>query len=271
MTRVAALFLSIFVVSAAHAGEQFITLASTIEPQDSGLFGYLLPMFNAATGLSVHVIAVGTGRALAIGELGEADALLVHDPAGEAKFVANGYGIDPRNVMYDDFVIVGPSADPAHIRGTMSASMAFKLIADTGALFVSRGDDSGTNRRELQLWRAFHIQPDKRWYRVLDRGMAATLSIAAATGAYTLASRAVWANFNNPQNFEILSEGDRAAFDPFSSILVNPAKWPKGNINEDEARTWHEWLTSKPGRDAISSYHIDGKPVFLLPCDESCL
>jgi tungstate transport system substrate-binding protein len=265
MIRLIVFLLSIAAAVAAHADERFITLSSTTSTQDSGLFSHILPIFKAATGLSVHVVAVGTGQALAIGERGDADALLVHDRAGEDKFVAEGYGIDRRDVMYNDFVVVGPAGDPAHIRSVKDVHKAFSQIASTGAIFASRGDDSGTNRMELRLWRSIGLKPDKStdWYRDLGQGMGATLNIAAAMGAYTLTDRATWANFKNRQNLEILVDGDPALFNPYGSILVNPGKWPQ--VKYDDARTWHEWLTSKPGLDAITSYKINGEELFFPP------
>ena len=265
MSRIVALLLSIFIVSSASAEERFITLSSTTSTQDSGLFGHLLPIFKAATGMDVHVVAVGTGQALAIGMRGDADALLVHDRIGEDKFVADGYGIDRRDVMYNDFVIVGPSADPAHIRGLKDARTALAQIAAAKAPFASRGDDSGTNRMELRLWKSAGIQPDPHsgWYRDLGQGMGPTLNIAAGMNAYTLTDRATWANFNNRQDLEILTEGDAALFNPYGSILVNPAKWPR--VKFADAKIWHEWLTSKPGLDAIRSYKINGEELFFPP------
>ena len=269
MVQIVALILSIIVVSAAQADERFITLSSTTSTQDSGLFGFILPIFKAATGLSVHVVAVGTGQALAIGERGDADALLVHDRVGEDKFVAEGFGIDRRDVMYKDFVIVGPKSDPAHIRGLKDARKALEQIAAAAAPFASRGDDSGTNRMELRLWKSAGIQPDPRngWYRDLGQGMGATLNIAAAMDAYTLTDRATWANFKNRQNLEIVTEGDAMLFNPYGSILVNPAKWPK--VKFADAKIWHEWLTTKPGLDAITSYKINGEEVFFPPRAEA--
>jgi tungstate transport system substrate-binding protein len=201
MIRFVALLLSIVIVSSAHAEERFITLSSTTSTQDSGLFGYLLPIFKRATGIDVHVVAVGTGQALVIGQRGDADALLVHDRVGEGKFVADGFGIDRRDVMYNDFVIVGPNADPAHVRGLKDAKRALSQIAAAKAPFASRGDDSGTNRMELRLWKSAGIQPDPHsgWYRDLGQGMGATLNIAAGMNAYTLTDRATWANFKNRQ------------------------------------------------------------------------
>jgi tungstate transport system substrate-binding protein len=265
MIRIILLFLSILVVGPAWSEERFITLSSTTSTQDSGLFDHILPIFRAATGLTVHVVAVGTGQALVIGMRGDADALLVHDRIGEDKFVAEGYGIDRRDVMYNDFVIVGPNADPAHIRGLKDARIALTQIAAAKAPFASRGDDSGTNRMELRLWKSAGIQPDPHsgWYRDLGQGMGPTLNIAAGMNAYTLTDRATWANFKNRQSLEILVEGDPSLFNPYGSILVNPAKWP--NVKFSDAKIWHEWLTTKPGLDAITSYKINGEELFFPP------
>jgi tungstate transport system substrate-binding protein len=263
MIRVTALLTSIFIIGTAQADERFITLGSGMEPEDSGLFDYILPIFRALTGLTVHVVPVGTGRALTMGERGDADALLVHDPNGEAKFIGDGFGIDLRVVMHDDFVIVGPGSDPAGIRGFKNAAKAFAQIARVGVFFASRGDDGGTHRAELRLWKMAGIEPGPRdtWYRSVNGGMGRTLNIAAALNAYTLTDRATWANFSDRRGLEILITGDPALFNPYASILVNPAKWP--HVKFGDARTWHEWLTSKPGIDAIASYRINGMQVFF--------
>jgi tungstate transport system substrate-binding protein len=263
--RIVAFVLTIFAIAPAQADERFITLSSTTSTQDSGLFGHVLPIFTAASGITVHVVAVGTGQALAIGARGDADALLVHDRVGEDKFVADGFGIDRRDVMYNDFVIVGPNSDPAYIRGLKNAREALSRIAQAAAMFASRGDDSGTDRMELRLWKSAGIQPDPHsgWYRDLGQGMGATLNIAAAMNAYTLTDRATWANFKNRQGLAILTEGDPALFNPYGSILVNPAKWPQ--VKYQDARIWHEWLTSKAGVDAITSYRINGEQLFFPP------
>src|SRR6516164_7969383 len=265
MIRILAFLLAALLAGEARAQERFITLSSTTSTQDSGLFDHILPIFTAASGITVHVVAVGTGQALAIGARGDAGALLVHDRAGEDKFVADGYGIDRRDVMYNDFVIVGPKSDPAGIRGLKSAREAFARIAGAHAVFASRGDDSGTNRMEIRLWKSANLAPNKTsaWYRDLGQGMGPTLNIAAALNAYTLTDRATWANFRNRQDLEILAEGDPALFNPYGSILVNPAKWP--HVKAAEAKAWHEWLTSKAGLDAITSYRIDDEQLFFPP------
>ena len=171
--------------------------------------------------------------------------------------------------MYNDFVIVGPNTDAAHIRGLTDARKALTQIADAKALFASRGDDSGTNRMELRLWKSAGIQPNPHsgWYRDLGQGMGPTLNIAAGMNAYTLTDRATWANFKNRQHLEILTEGDPALFNPYGSILVNPAKWPK--VKYEDAKIWHDWLTTKPGLDAIASYEINGEEVFFPPRREA--
>jgi tungstate transport system substrate-binding protein len=262
-------FLTAFAVAAlcfapARAQERFITLASTTSTEQSGLFDHILPIFQKQSGITVRVVAVGTGQALAIGARGDADALLVHDRIGEDKFVADGNGIDRRDVMFNDFVLVGPKADPAHVRGLKDAKEALKRIASAHAAFASRGDDSGTNRLELRLWKAAGMDVRKAgggWYRELGSGMGATLNTSAALNAYTLADRATWANFANRETLEILLEGDPALFNPYGSILVNPAKFP--NVKADDARRWHEWLTSAAGRAAIASYRIKGEQLFF--------
>jgi tungstate transport system substrate-binding protein len=262
------LLFSLLVLGGAHAQERFITLASTTSTEQSGLFDHLLPLFRQQSRIGVRVVAVGTGQALAIGARGDADAVLVHDREGEDKFAADGHGIDRRDVMFNDFVLVGPRADPAGIRGLKDAREAFQRIAASGSLFASRGDDSGTHRMELRFWydAGLEVGPGKPWYRDLGQGMGPTLNTAAALNAYTLADRATWANFKNRQQLEILTEGDHALYNPYGSILVNPAKGP--HIKAAAAKTWHEWLTSTPGRAAISSYKIAGEQLFFpLPSE----
>jgi tungstate transport system substrate-binding protein len=253
----------------AQAVKRSITLASTTSMQDSGLLGHILPLFKAASGIDIHVVAVGTGQALAMGARGDADALLVHDRAGECKFVADGLGMDRRAVMCNDFVIVGPSSDPARIRGLKNARQALSQIAGAAAPFASRGDDSGTNRTELRLWKAAGITPDPRggWYRDVGKGMGATLCFAAGMNAYTLTDRATWAKFKNGQSLEILTEVDPALFNPYGSILINPAN--RANAKFGDANIWHEWLTTKPGLDAILSYRISSEQLFFPPRAEA--
>ena len=246
----------------ASATERYITVASTTSTEQSGLFGHLLPIFRAASGIEVRVVAVGTGQAIAIGERGDADALLVHDRAGEDRFVAQGHGLDRRDVMFNDFVLVGPKTDPAGVNGLRDAKAALAKVAAAKAPFASRGDDSGTHRTELRLWKAAGIEPkgSGAWYRELGSGMGPTLNTAAALDAYAITDRATWASFRNRQNLEILVQGDPALFNPYGSILVNPGKGP--HIKASDARAWHEWLTSPAGAAAISSFRIGSEQLF---------
>jgi tungstate transport system substrate-binding protein len=250
-------------VSPASAQERFITVASTTSTEQSGLFKHILPLFRQATGIEVRIVAVGTGQALQIGARGDADAVLVHDRAGEDKFVADGHGLDWRDVMFNDYVVIGPASDPAGIRGVAEAREAFRKIAASARLFASRGDDSGTHRAELALWKAAGVDLSGKpaWYREVGQGMGPTLNIASAMGAYLLADRATWAAFKNRHDLTILAEGDPALFNPYGSILVNPAKGP--HIKAADARLWHEWLTSRPGREAIASFRLEGQQLFF--------
>lgn len=263
------LFLGVLLTAgAAQAQERFITLASTTSTEQSGLFNTLLPAFRAATGITVRVVAVGTGQALAIGARGDADALLVHDRAGEDKFVAEGHGIDRRDVMFNDFIILGPKNDPAGIRGLKDARDAFTRIARTASPFASRGDDSGTHRMELRFWKSAGVDlgAKPQWYRELGQGMGSTLNTAAGMNAYVLADRATWANFGNRRDLEILGQGDLALYNPYGSILVNPSKG--AHIKAADAKLWHEWLTTQPGRRAIASFRINNEQLFFpLPPD----
>jgi len=246
----------------ASAQERFITLASTTSTEQSGLFGHILPLFKTASGIEVRVVAVGTGQALAMAARGDADALLVHDRAGEDKFMAEGNGQDRRDVMYNDFVIIGPTSDPARIAGGKDAAAALEKIAVAKAPFASRGDDSGTHRSELRLWQAAGVAPKgNAWYRELGSGMGPTLNTAAGLDAYVLADRATWASFKNRQNLEILVESDPRLFNPYGSILVNPARHP--HVKAAEAKAWHEWLTGAEGRAAIASFRIGGEQLFF--------
>jgi tungstate transport system substrate-binding protein len=262
-----ALFALVFLLLAAPAfADDFITLASTTSTEQSGLFSYLIPLFKRTSGIDVHVVAVGTGQALAMGARGDAEAILVHDRHGEDKFVADGHGIDRRDVMFNDFVLIGPTADPAGVKGVKDAKEALRKIAEAKAPFASRGDDSGTHRTELRLWTAagVDVAPSLApWRLETGSGMGPTLNLAAGLDAYVLADRATWANFKNRQNLEILSEGDPALFNPYGSILVNPKLHP--HVKAELARRWHDWLTSAAGRAAIAAYKINGEQVFFLP------
>jgi len=258
------LVLSALAILPARAQERFITVASTTSTQDSGLFDYLLPIFTAKTGIHVRVVAVGTGQALKIGQKGDADVLFVHDRAGEEKFVADGYGVKREPLMYNDFIIVGPDSDPAHLRGDKDAVDALSKIAGAKAAFASRGDDSGTNRLELRLWKQAGIDVKSAsggWYKSLGQGMGPTLNTAAAMDAYTLADRATWSKFGNKQHLEILVEGDKRLFNQYGVILVNPAKFP--HIKTTDGQAFVDWLISPEGQTAIAGYKIHGTQAFF--------
>lgn len=247
-----------------HAADRFITLASTTSTQNSGLFDYLLPKFSERTGIEVRVIAVGTGQAIKLAENGDADLLLVHDKVGEMKFVRQGYGVNRREVMYNDFIIVGPNGDPAAVRGLNDAAEALRRIAGAGATFVSRGDDSGTNRQELRMWEAAGIDAKAasgRWYKEVGAGMGATLNTAAGMDAYTLTDRATWVAFRNRANLAVLVEGDERLFNQYAVIEINPAVHP--SVKSAEAKAFADWLVSSEGQDAIGAFAVDGQLLFF--------
>jgi len=250
--------------TAAGAEDRFITVASTTSTQDSGLFDYLLPIFTKKTGIAVHVVAVGTGQALKIGQQGDCDMLFVHDRAGEEKFVADGYGVKREPLMYNDFIIIGPKSDPAHIRGDADAVDALHKIAAAQAPFASRGDDSGTNRMELRLWKAATVDvttASGTWYKSLGQGMGPTLNTAAAMNAYTLSDRATWSKFANKQDLDVLVAGDKRLFNQYGVILVNPLKFP--HVKVADAQAFIDWLISPEGQDVIAKYRINGDPAFF--------
>jgi tungstate transport system substrate-binding protein len=253
----------------ARAEDRFITIASTTSTQDSGLFDYLLPIFTKKTAIQVRVVAVGTGQALKIGEQGDADVLFVHDKVGEEKFIAEGYGVKREPLMYNDFVIVGPDADPAHVKGDHDAVDAFRKIAAAATPFASRGDDSGTNRMELRLWKHAGVDVKKAsgdWYKSLGQGMGPTLNTAAAMNAYTLADRATWSKFANKQHLVLLVEGDKKLFNQYGVILVNPQKHP--NVKVADGQAFIDWLISPEGQAAIAGYKIGGAQAFFPNHDQ---
>jgi len=249
--------------SAAVAQQPFITVASTTSTEESGLFGYLLPAFTKATGIQVRVVAVGTGQALKIGERGDCDVVFVHDRPAELAFVEEGFGIDRREVMYNDFILVGPQADPAHVDGGADIVVAFRKIADTKAPFVARGDDSGTSKAEMRLWKEAGIDPKtsgSSWYRDTGSGMGPTLNTAAAMDGYTLSHRGTWLSFKNKQNLKIIVEGDRRLFNQYGVMLVNPQKHP--HVKRELSEQFIDWLTSADGQRTIAEFKINGVQLF---------
>lgn len=241
--------------------DDYITLASTTSTENSGLFDSILPKFEKATGIEVRVVAVGTGQAFEIARRGDADSLLVHDTAGEQRFVENGFASERADVMYNDFVLIGPAGDPANISQAESAAEAFAAIAETEAPFASRGDDSGTNRAELRLWKGAGVEPDGDWYRELGSGMGPTLNTAAAMDAYVMSDRATWVAFGNRQNLTLLFEGDEVLFNQYGSLLLSEEKHP--HLKHDLAKQWHNWLISEDGQQAIADFKVDGQQLFF--------
>jgi tungstate transport system substrate-binding protein len=251
----------IAIIASAHADDVFV-LASTTSTEQSGLFGYLLPLFTAKTGIQIKLVALGTGQALDTGRRGDADVLLVHDRPAEDKFVAEGWGVERRDVMYNDFVLVGPKADPAKVRSTKDAIEAFKRLAATSAPFVSRGDKSGTNAAELRFWKLAEVDPKaSSGYKEAGSGMGPTLNMAAAMGAYTLSDRGTWLAFKNRQDLEIVFSGDQRMFNPYGVMLVNPAKYPQ--VKKDIGMRFINWITSSEGQSAIANYKINGEQLFF--------
>ena len=263
--RLAALFIGVGLAALAVSDEpRPITVASTTSTQNSGLFEYLLPKFTAETGIEVRVVAVGTGQAIRLATNGDADVLLVHHPASERKFVADGLGLARHPVMHNDFVLVGPAADPAGIRGIADVATALRRIGDGEQIFVSRGDDSGTHKKELELWRAAAFDPrpaSGAWYRESGSGMGTTLNTASAMGGYTLTDRASWVSFGNKAGLQLLVEGDTRMHNPYSIIVVNPERHP--HVHAVEAQAFADWLTSEGGQQAIAAYRVDGQQLFF--------
>jgi tungstate transport system substrate-binding protein len=247
---------------AAAPGES-IVVASTTSTQDSGLFGYLLPIVRARTGIEVKVVAQGTGQALDTARRGDADVVLVHDPEGEQRFVAEGFGVARHLVMYNDFLLVGPAADPAGIRGNKDVLQALRAIARGGSAFVSRGDRSGTHQAELRLWAAAGVEVDAqrdRWYRAVGQGMGPALNIASASDAYILTDRATWVSFGNKGNLQPLVEGDARLFNQYGVILVNPAK--HAHVKRVAGQRFIDFLLSPEGQKAIGDFRVQGQQLF---------
>jgi tungstate transport system substrate-binding protein len=259
-----ALLSAAFIAAPSRADERFIIVASTTSTQDSGLFDYLLPIFTKKTGIEVRVVAKGTGQAIKLAENGDADVLFVHDKKSEKKFVADGFGVKRFDVMYNDFILVGPKADPAGIAGAADVTEALKRIAAAQAPFASRGDDSGTHKAELRLWQAAAIDvktASGTWYRETGSGMGPTLNTAAGMDAYTLTDRGTWLSFKNKSDLTILAEGDKQLFNQYGVMLVNPQKHPQ--VKAKDGQAFVDWLISSEGQQAIASYKIDGQQLFF--------
>jgi tungstate transport system substrate-binding protein len=243
--------------------ERYITVASTTSTENSGLFAYLLPVFEKETGIAVRVVALGTGQALDVGRRGDADVVFVHDRAAEERFIEEGHGVGRRDVMYNDFILVGPRPDPAGVAGGHDIAQALRAIRDAQAPFVSRGDRSGTHAAELRLWEAAGIDIAAArgpWYRETGAGMGASLNTASAMDAYVLADRGTWLSFGNRGNLTIVVEGDRRLFNQYGVILVNPERHPQ--VKKKDAQAFIDWLVSPGGQAAIAGYRIHGEQLF---------
>ena len=260
-----ALALSLTFAKPPQAAElPYIILQSTTSTANSGLYDHLLPLFTSKTGIEVRVVAVGTGQAIKNAKNGDGDVLLVHAKSAEEKFVAQGYGVKRFDLMYNDFIIVGPPADPARISGLVNAPAALKKIAAAKAPFASRGDDSGTHKKELELWKASGADPMTAsgfWYRETGSVMGATLNVAVAMGAYTLTDRGTWISFKNRSDFKIYVQGGNALFNQYGVMLVNPEKHPK--VKAKEAQAFIDWILSAQGQAAITAYKIGGQQLFF--------
>ncbi len=251
-------------IFAVQAQPKTVILATTTSTQDSGLLDVLIPIFEKKTGYFVKTIAVGSGQAMAMGQKGEADVLLVHSPAAEKKFIAEGYGINRRLVMHNDFIIVGPSEDPAKIKGMRSASESFKKIASAKALFLSRADKSGTHVKEMDIWKATGIKPEgEKWYQQTGLGMGQTLSVAAEKKGYTLADRGTYLALKKNLGLDILVEGDAILLNIYHVIEINPSKWPKVNVAGGKA--FADFMVSKETQGIVKTFGVDkfGSPLFF--------
>lgn len=246
------------------AAERFIIVASTTSTLNSGLFDFLLPQFKAQSGIQVRVVGVGTGQAIRMAERGDADVLFVHHKPSELEFVRQGFGVARRDVMFNDFVIVGPKSDPAGLKGQTVAAVAYRKIAAARAIFVSRGDDSGTHKKSLEIWRKAGIKTAAHsgsWYRESGSGMGATLNTASSMQAYTLTDRATWESFRNKGELEILSEGDPGLRNQYGIIMVNPAR--HRHVKQAEAKMFIDWILSAAGQTAINRFRVNAKQMFF--------
>lgn len=259
---IAALF--ILAPTLSQAADNSFVLATTTSTENSGLLDSIIPQFTDATGITVKVVAVGTGQALELGRRADAAALLTHDRVGEDKFVSEKHGADRRDVMYNDFILIGPADDPAGVLGSATTSEAFKRLANSSAQFISRGDDSGTHRKEIRLWEQSktEVNPQEEWYVETGSGMGQTIITTMEIGGYTLSDRATWTRFNDKDEYIIVFEQSPPLFNPYSSILVT------NNVLSDEqanaATQWHEWLTGPVGQNSIENYRFRGQQLFFI-------
>ena len=255
--------LALLLASPAQAQEKFITVASTTSTEQSGLFRHLLPVFRAKTGIQVRVVALGTGQALDMARRGDADVVFVHAKPLEEKFVAEGYGVRRFEVMYNDFILVGPRSDPAKVAGSRDIVAAFQKVKAANAPFASRGDKSGTHFAEVELWKlaGIDVSKEKGWYRETGSGMGPTLNTASAMNAYAVTDRGTWVSFRNRGELVTVVEGDRRLFNQYGVILVNPAKHP--HVKRDLGQAFVDWMISAEGQKAIADFRIGGEQLFF--------
>jgi tungstate transport system substrate-binding protein len=259
--RALALFPLALAATVSIAQAPSIVMASTTSTEQSGLFGHLLPEFRKATGIDVKVVAVGTGQAIDMGRRGDADVLFVHDQAAEEKVVAEGFALKRYPVMYNDFVLIGPAADPAQVKGKDIAE-ALKKVSAANAGFISRGDKSGTHAAELRYWKTAGVEPTAfAAYKACGCGMGPALNMAASLGAYVLADRGTWLNFKNRADLAVLVEGDKRLFNQYGVMVINPAKHPQTKVAE--AQKFVDWVVSPAGQGVIASYKINGEQLFF--------
>ncbi|MGB8434257.1 MAG: extracellular solute-binding protein [Burkholderiales bacterium] len=261
---VAAIGGAVIAAAPASAQEKFITVASTTSTENSGLFKHILPIFEKETGIQVRVVALGTGQALDLARRGDADVLFVHNKSAEEKFVAEGYGVKRNDVMYNDFVLIGPKSDPAKVGGGKDILVALQTVAKAKAPFASRGDKSGTHAAELRYWKAAGVDPQTgkgTWYRETGSGMGATLNTASGMNAYVLTDRGTWLSFKNRGDLTVLVEGDPRLFNQYGIMLVNPAK--HSHVKKDMGQAFIDWVLSPAGQKAISDYKIGGEQLFF--------
>ncbi|MDJ0834394.1 MAG: substrate-binding domain-containing protein [Gammaproteobacteria bacterium] len=256
-------------VASANTDKTPIRLATTTSTDNSGLLAELLPHFRRDSGYQVHVIAVGTGKALRLGRDGDVDVVLVHAPAAEQEFVNQGHGVKRHSVMYNDFVIIGDAADPANIRNSQSVIEAFGRIQHRGSMFISRGDDSGTHNKERSIWQAARLDTAGPWYREAGQGMGRVIQIANELGAYTLSDRGTWLSYRDKIDLELLYQSDNRLFNPYGVIAVNPKNYP--DINYQGAEALIDWLTSRRGQQLIGDFKISGQVLFTPSADMSSL